>query len=93
MKKRIVISLVLGVFCTIAMMIPFVSIPFIYAALPILRSVPGFDETGAHIEYVFLSVIPQSGLAWLMLISYFTGIWLIFLSLFQSASREPGGRS
>ena len=61
------------------MWVPFIGVPFIIMAFPLLL-LPPFNETGHHVEYVFISVALTSGTAWTLFTVYFGAVWYFVVS-------------
>jgi len=77
-RNLIIRSLLLGLLSSALMYVPILSIPFVFVAFPFLL-IPPFNETGVHVEYIFLSVALKSGLAWGLFTIYFGVIWYFML--------------
>lgn len=77
---RTIASLLFGLLSAFMLWIPFLGLPFLLVGYPIL-ALPPFSKTGAHVEYIFISVALKSWVAWSVFTAYFGAIWFAILSL------------
>ena len=75
---------------TIGSQIPFLSIPIILLAMPLLITIPGMREISPLVKWSVLGFVPQKPWVWIMLIVYY--FFLAWAFAVMTGPRSEGRR-